>query len=295
MKKLIAIAVFVLIGFASNADELTDNLLSKVSKDFSEFASNLIPGEGHTELGLDLREGYSPDFSILAVRELAPIEIENGKVFTQLSLFTTESANGKAGGDDRYIGNLGLGARKLTQDNTIMFGINNFYDYDVEEEHLRTSLGIEVRSAVFDFRVNRYEGLSDEYNKEQVLDGWDYTLASQIPHLHWASAFITGYEWEGVLREDVRGKKIGSEMSLTPNLNFELAYDNKAKTGSADDWYSKINFVHPGIEGPTAMDGVSDVAWKENRDMSGELLSKVKRQNKIMIEFKGTSTISRTD
>ena len=43
------------------------------------------------------------------------------------------------------------------------------------------------------------------------------------------------------------------------------------------------------------MDGISDVAWKENKDMSGELLSKVNRQNKIMIEFKGTSTISRTD
>ena len=57
MKKLIAIAVFVLIGFASNADELADNILSKISKDFSEFASNLIPGEGHTELGLDIRKG----------------------------------------------------------------------------------------------------------------------------------------------------------------------------------------------------------------------------------------------
>ena len=93
MKKLIAIAVFVLIGFASNADELTDTALSKVSKDFSEFASNLIPGEGHTELSIDLREeGYSPDFSILAVREIAPIE--DGKVFTQFSLFATEAANG---------------------------------------------------------------------------------------------------------------------------------------------------------------------------------------------------------
>jgi hypothetical protein len=29
--------------------------------------------------------------------------------------------------------------------------------------------------------------------------------------------------------------------------------------------------------------------------VSGELLSKVKRNNKIMIEFKGSATISRTD
>ena len=77
--------------------------------------------------------------------------------------------------------------------------------------------------------------------------------------------------------------------------NFEFAFDDKDKEGLDDEWYSKLNFVHPGKEGPTAMDGVSDIAFKENRDMSGELLSKVKRSNKIFVEFKGTSTISRTD
>jgi hypothetical protein len=35
--------------------------------------------------------------------------------------------------------------------------------------------------------------------------------------------------------------------------------------------------------------------WKEEKDMSGELIAKVKRQNKIMVEFKGSATISRTD
>ena len=81
--------------------------------------------------------------------------------------------------------------------------------------------------------------------------------------------------------------------SVTSILSATKSDEDKA--GIADEWYSKLNFVHPGKEGPTALDGVSDVAWKENRDMSGELLSKVKRQNKIMIEFKGLSTISRTD
>jgi hypothetical protein len=35
--------------------------------------------------------------------------------------------------------------------------------------------------------------------------------------------------------------------------------------------------------------------WKEEKDMSQELLTKVKRNNKIMVEFKGSSTISRAD
>ena len=204
--------------------------------------------------------------------------------------------NGKPGGDERIIGNLGFGVRKLAQDNTILYGINSFYDIDFENEHQRGSLGVEVRSAVLAFHFNKYQRISDDYNEENVLNGWEYQLSSQIPYLHWASAFINEYRWDGVLRDDVRGKKMGSEMLLTPNLNMEIAYDDKDISGLDDEWYSKLQFFHPPREsGPTALDGISDTAWKENKDMSGELLSKVKRQNKIMIEFKGLSTISRTD
>ena len=43
--------------------------------------------------------------------------------------------NGKPGGDERIIGNLGFGARKLAQDNTILYGVNSFYDIDLENDH----------------------------------------------------------------------------------------------------------------------------------------------------------------
>ena len=152
--------------------------------------------------------------------------IDDGKIFTQFSLFNTEQSNGSAGGDERFIGNLGFGLRKLSEDNTVMFGINNFWDYDIDEEHIRTSIGLEARSAVLELSFNRYEGLSDEYNEEHVLDGTDFQLSSQIPYLHWASAFVNEYRWDGILRDDIRGKKMGSEMLLTPNLNMEIAYDD---------------------------------------------------------------------
>jgi len=295
MKKyLTTLCIVLFTSYASNAEDVTSEALHVLSEKVSEFTSNLIPGEGHTEVSIDLREAHSPDFSILGVREIAPID--DGTFFTQFSLFNTEMSNGKPGGDERIIGNLGFGARKLTQDKTILYGINGFYDQDLEENHTRASLGAEVRSAVLAFHFNKYEGLSDEYNEEHVLDGWEYQLSSQIPYLHWASAFINEYRWDGVLRDDIRGKKMGSDMLLTPNLNMEVAYDDKDKSGLADEWYSKLQFFHPPrANEPTALDGVSATKWKENKDMSGELLSKVKRQNKIMIEFKGLSTISRTD
>jgi hypothetical protein len=54
--------------------------------------------------------------------------------------------------------------------------------------------------------------------------------------------------------------------------------------------------VYPPRTGPSLQDGfISQTRWKKEKDMSGELLTKVKRNNKIVIEFKGTSTISRTD
>ena len=292
-KHLIALSILFMTS-ASIAEDVTNETLNIVSKKVSDFALNLIPGEGHTEASINLREEYSPDFSILGVREITPID--DGTFFTQFSLFSTELSNGKPDGDERIIGNLGFGARKLTEDKTILYGINSFYDVDLEANHTRASVGAEVRSAVLAFHFNKYEGLSDEYNDENVLNGWDYQLSSQIPYLHWASFFINEYRWDGILRDDIRGQKMGSELLLTPNLNMELAYDRKDKTGLDDDWYSKLQFFHPPrANEPTALDGISATKWKENKDMSGELLSKVKRQNKIMIEFKGTSTISRTD
>ena len=267
---------------------LTSMVYADVSKNVSEYVSNLIPGNGHTEFSIDLRENNKPDYSILGVREI--LELDSGNIFTQFSLFNTEQNN-----SERIIGNLGIGSRKLLNNDTLMIGMNAFIDQDFNESHKRGSFGFEVRNSVLDFNGNMYRSLQDT-TKEIILDGWDYRLAGQVPYVHWSKLFINGYEWDGVLREDIKGMKIGSEMVLTPISILELAYDDKDKKGLEDEWYAKIQFIYPPKNnGPTALDGISDLAWKENKDMSGELLSKVQRNNKIMIEFKGSSTISRTD
>ena len=54
------------------------------SNSVSEYISNLIPGEGDTEVSIDLRENHSPDYSILLVREID--RSENGNYFTRLTL-----------------------------------------------------------------------------------------------------------------------------------------------------------------------------------------------------------------
>ena len=271
--------IFLIFTTASNSGEIS----SKVS----EYVSNLIPGEGDTEVSIDLRENNKPDYSILAVREIQ--KTEDGNFFTQFSFFNTEKNN-----DERLVGNLGFGKRILSDDKTMMTGFNAFIDYD-DIGNARSSLGLEARNAVLEFGYNYYFGI-DDGTDEKVLDGYDLRLASQIPYMHWADIFINAYEWEGRDRDDIKGTKIGSELLLNPNLNLELAYDDKDKAGLKDEWYAKIMFIHPPRTGPSLQDGfLSSDTWKEEKDMSGELLTKVKRNNKIMVEFKGSSTISRTD
>ena len=287
LMKILTIILTLFITTVANAD-IKGSVLSKVSEKISEYTIGLIPGEGHTEVSIDLREDSKPNYSILAVREL--LKIDSGNIFTQFSLLETEQAN-----EEKIIGNFGLGSRKLLNEKTLLVGFNAFVDNDFSETNRRASIGLELRNSVLDFHSNIYKGLQDS-DDERVLDGWDYRLASQVPYLHWSKIFINHYEWDGVLRDDIKGTKMGSEVILTKSLNLEVAYDDKDKKGLEDEWYAKIQLVHPPRNnGPTAMDGVSQVAWKENKDMSGELLSKVKRNNKIMIEFKGSATVSRAD
>ena len=279
MKKVSSV-IFTLFLFSSvNAED--------ISKKVSEYVSNLIPGEGDTEVSIDLRENYEPDYSILAVREIS--KTDNGNLFTQFSLFNTDKNN-----DERIIGNLGFGKRILNSDKTMMTGFNAFFDYD-DIGNARSSLGLEARNATLDFGYNYYFKI-DDGTDEKVLDGYDLRLASQIPYVHWADLFVNSYEWEGRDRDDIKGMKIGSALLLSPTLNLELAFDDKDKDGLEDEWYANITFVHPPRSGPSLQDGfLSDSAWKEEKDMSGELLTKVNRNNKIVVEFKGLATISRTD
>ena len=258
------------------------------SKKISEYVSNLIPGEGTSEVSIELRENYKPDFSILGVRQLDKTDNENS--FIQFSVFNSEKLN-----KERYIGNFGYGKRYLSNENMMIAGFNTFLDYD-HYGNARASIGGELKNAVLELSSNYYQKIDNGSSDEEVLDGYDIHLESQVPFLHWADIFYNSYNWDGVDRADIKGTKIGSELILTSHVNLELAYDDKDKKGLEDEWYAKIQFVHPPREdGPTALDGISDTAWNKNKDMSDEMLSKVKRNNKIVVEFKGLSTISRTD
>ena len=289
MIKIILLIISILFSTSTLADTKLKSL-KNLALDYSSggaenFISNLIEGEGDTEISIDIRENYKPDFSILAVREID--KTDNGNYFTQFSLFNTEKDN-----EERIGTNLGIGKRSLSDDKTLLTGFNIFFDYD-EAGNARTSLGFEARSAALEFIFNQYFGV-DDASDEKVLDGYDVNLSSQVPYMHWADIFINKYEWEGRDRDDIKGTKIGSELLLSPTFNLELAYDDKDKAGLEDEWYVNLIFVHPPRNESSLQDGfISKTAFSDKKDMTDQLLRKVKRQNKIMVEFNGSATISR--
>ena len=118
MKKILLLILTFFISSAVNAD-VKGQALSNISGKISSTIGNLIPGEGVTEVSVEIREEDNPDFEILGVRDI--LSKENSNLFTQFSIH-----NNEVNGDNRYIGNLGLGYRFLNSDKSMMFGVNSF-------------------------------------------------------------------------------------------------------------------------------------------------------------------------
>ena len=269
-------------------DKYVSNLSENIVSNLSESIPELIPGEGLSEVSITLRENNKPDYSFLFVRELN--RHHNGNTFLQASAFNTEVMN-----EERLTTNFGIGKRFLSNDKFLMTGFNSFLDFD-NTGNSRGSIGGELKNATFGLTSNYYKKISNGSNEEEVLDGYDVQLASQVPYLHWANVFVNHYKWYGVARGDIEGRKYGSELSLLPSLNLEVAYDDKTINGLEDEYYVKLNYVYPPRKKiPTALDGVSKEMWVKKKDMTDQLLTKVRRQNKIMVELSGAATVSRLD
>ena len=181
MNKFIIITLCLIHITSSNAD-VKDKALSKTSEKFSNFVSNIIPGNGITEVSIDFKDeaGSSPnnlliDLEILGVRDILPKE--NSNLFTQFSLRADENPD-----SNTMIGNLGLGYRFLNSDKSMMFGVNSFYDQDFYDDHRRASLGLEAKASILDFTFNQYQKLTNQKIidgvKKQVLSGTEYNIAS---------------------------------------------------------------------------------------------------------------------
>jgi len=283
MNKILVLILTFFISTAVNAD-VASQALNKVS----EKISDLIPGEGITEVSLGYNDGDEDqlNFSILGVRDIEATD--NSNFFTQFSLMNQEINS-----SGRIIGNLGLGYRKLSEDKNFMFGANTFYDRDLTDGQSRLGLGIEAKGSILDLTANSYTKISNSKvvngTREQVLSGWDYNLTSQIPRAPWARINYNGYKWEAEKgSSDLKGNIYSLELDVTSSVEVVASLDNSSLAGIDDETSLSINYVYPPKEKSMVMsDGLSSDMF-EKRNMEQELKEKVRRRNKMVMEIQGS-------
>ena len=292
LSQVLCLLVFTSNAYAAETDTVKQGILSSITSGISSSIAEMIGGEGDTEVQISARENNKPEFSIMTVM---PISVHPGKDawFVQLQLNNTQIRS-----VNRYTTNVGLGYRSLSANKNTMIGGNVFIDYDAKGNS-RYSLGFEFRTAVFDILINHYEAISGQKTvgdfKERALNGNDMSINGQVPYLPWAKINLTHYEWKKVNNsKNSKGDKLSFELLLTPSVVLEFGVDDN--NIQKKDNFAKIAFVYPPREGPSAStDFVSDEAFPDG-DMSSQLLSKVKRSNKITLESEGVGvTISRLD
>jgi len=287
IKNILIILTFFITSVA-NAD-VTSQALNKVS----EKISNLIPGEGITEVSLDYNDGDEDqlNFSILGVRDIEATDKSN--FFTQFSLMNQEINS-----SERIIGNLGLGYRELFDDKNFMLGVNTFYDQDLKDGQSRLGLGIEAKGSILDFNANSYTKTSNSEivngDVEQVLSGWDFNLTSQIPRAPWARINYNSYKWEAEKAStDQRGNIYSLELDVTNSMEVVASLDKSFLNGVDDETAISVNYVYPPKEEKMVMaDGFSNDMF-EKRNMEHELKEKVKRRNKLVMEIQGSVVMTK--
>ena len=288
MKKILVLILTFFISSAVNAD-VTSQALNKVS----EKLSNLISGEGITEVSLDYNDGDEDqlNFSILGVRDIQATD--NSNFFTQFSLMNQEINS-----SGRIIGNLGLGYRILSRDKSLMVGYNTFYDRDLTHGQDRLGLGIEVKGSILDLTANSYTKISNSEvvngSREQVLSGWDFNLTSQVPRAPWARINYNGYKWEAEKGSlDQKGNIYSLELDVTSSVEVVASLDKSSLNGVDDETSLSINYIYPPKEKSMVMsDGLSSDMF-EKSNMEQKLKEKVRRRNKMVMEIQGSVIVTK--
>jgi adhesin/invasin len=218
-----------------------------------------------------------------------PLEIKDDNLLFYQGQISQHDVNKKS----RQALNLGLGYRMLSDDGDYFSGVNTFLDVDSEENY-RAGVGFELRSSSFELNGNYYNALSGEVivgdEKNRALNGYDISAVGQVPYLPWADFVFTSYEWEAEQNsKNSKGEVYKGQFYLTKSLSLEAGIDDNNIT--LEDNFFRLTYVYPPKDRTTLQDGfISDTAF-ENSDIRKEMLTKVKRSNKIVVEVEASGVV----
>ena len=286
-KKLIFTICLALLTTFAYADASND-IINKLSDKISSMIEGTLGGD--TEFSLEFPENDDVELEILKFKELDSTENQNS--FSQLSLHTQEVND-----DSRLILNLGYGQRYISEDKSMITGINAFIDYDTEG-HARTSLGFEAKAPILELTGNYYMGLSgvEEINgvKEKVLDGHEINLSSQLPYMPWTRVNMQNYDFKkDKASENTDGNLVSLEMNLTPSIQFEASKNFISTTGVEDEENFKIMYYNPPRNKSSLQDGFLSSTAFEKGDVEAKMKDKVRRRNAMTIEVQGAVVLTK--
>jgi len=286
LKKLII--VLTISSFFLLKNVFAIDLKSKVNDKFyssvNEFSQYLAQGLSDTlsqnerikyfDISVDIKEDQKPSFEIQSVNQIS--EDTDGAIFNQANIISHE-------GDVTI--NLGLGKRKLINNDLLMLGGNIFLDRQLgSESHFRTGLGVEAISSVFDLRGNYYNAISGweftDEGREKALDGYDLQLNYHLVGKTNTDLFIQTFEWEN---PNSTFKEKGEKGGITSNIGnfaFEAGYLNSNKNN--DGFFGSVKLVVP-LGGESKNKSEAKTEAFQYVSVREKLYMPVKRENKIKV------------
>ena len=207
--------------------------------------------------------------------------------------------------DDETV-NVGVGYRNLNDDESILLGVNAFYDATTDYGHRRASVGVEAIGKTMTARANVYSALSNEKKKvegsvttyQSALDGYDFSLDAPMPYMPWMRIQATSYKFSSLNGfDDVSGSKVAVIGNLNQNISFELGADDNNYNGTDSFVSLQYNLAGVSTNGVTATleDGAFSQEVATGRDLKNHTLDKVVRNNNIIVQTRGGIVIGRAD
>ena len=277
MKKIFIIIAISLISFNSNAEDLKNKAKSKFTNNFSKYLNESLSEIFPTaEVGLTSGKTQKVRGHILVVKPLSDIDDKVNTTFTQGSIYFSDN--------NRETLNLGIGKRKLVNNDTLILGANIFYDHELYYHHKRSSIGLEAISSVGSLRVNQYFGISKfksglNGTREKALDGSDIEVGAPLPYLPWTNFSLRSFKWEGADGvPDLKGDEMSLEAQFPMGLNVEVG--KRSNDGSTED-AEFINVTWTCCNKEEQNFGISDKAY-DLTSVADQRFQKVKRQNLIV-------------
>ena len=282
MKKIILISSLLVFGLSANAADIKNKFMNNFNSYLHDSLGQLFPT---SEVSLSSGTTNEVTGSILVVKPLSDINDNENILFTQGSLFLSD--------DSRETLNLGIGKRKLVNNNTLLIGANLFYDHELDYDHQRASVGIEAISSVGSFRLNQYYGLSGwttglDNVQEKALNGQDIEVGAPLPYLPWTNFSYRSFQWDGASgAADLKGDEISLEAKLPIGLNIEVG--KRSNDGvTEDNEFLKLTWTCCNKNQEEI--SISDTAYNLT-SVVDQKFAKVKRQNLIVKQKEMSLTV----